>query len=74
MSFQIGTRVRWNSWEGTILSVRGSWYGVAFDENIGGHSLDGLCQDGHGLFVQQDFLECELPDDFDIPDDMGLLL
>lgn len=34
---------------GTIRSIsNGGWVGVEFDEDIGGHSLQGLVKDGYG--------------------------
>lgn len=40
---------------GTVRSIRNSSYvaGVEFDCDIGGHSLGGLCEDGHGLYVHE---------------------
>lgn len=43
---------------GTVFStpiVNGS-YGVVFDVNVNGHSLDGRCPYGHGLWVSPENL------------------
>lgn len=35
---------------GTIVAMSCGMYGVEFDENVSGHSLDGACDPGHGLW------------------------
>lgn len=32
-------------------------YGIAFEENIHGHSLSGRCMNGHGFFIEPYALE-----------------
>lgn len=36
---------------GTIAIVDGDEIGVAFDDDIGGHDLNGMCNDGHGWWL-----------------------
>ena len=33
------------------------WVGVVFDENFGGHSLDGQCDSGYGYWVREECLD-----------------
>ena len=58
-SFKVGDRVRCikdvenypsEGKLGTICSVIGSYVGVAFDEEISGHTCSGTCIDGYGLY------------------------
>lgn len=58
-SFKVGDRVRCikdvenypsGGKLGTICDVDGSYIGVAFDEEISGHTCGGICVDGHGLW------------------------
>lgn len=60
-SFKVGNRVRCirdvdgfssGGKLGTICYVAGLRIGVAFDEEISGHTCAGICADGHGLWVQ----------------------
>lgn len=45
--------------EGTVLSVdEDCFIGVAWDKDIKGHNLDGLCEHGHGWWC--DFSDIEL--------------
>lgn len=58
-SFKVGDRVRCTrdvdgypsgGKLGTICYVAGLRVGVAFDEEISGHTCGGICVDGHGLW------------------------
>lgn len=58
-SFKVGDRVRCikdvenypsGGKLGTIYNVCSSYIGVAFDEEISGHTCNGICADGHGLW------------------------
>lgn len=58
-SFKVGDRVRCigdvdgypsGGKLGTICYVVGLCVGVAFDEEISGHTCCGICADGHGLW------------------------
>ena len=58
-SFKVGYRVRCirdvdgfssGGKLGTICYVCSSYIGVAFDEEISGHTCVGICADGHGLW------------------------
>lgn len=62
-SFKVGDRVRCiqdveiypsRGKLGTICSVIGPYIGVAFDEEISGHTCNGICADGHGLYCFAD--------------------
>lgn len=67
MRFQVGDRVRAiqniygfeiNSLTGTITVISEDSIGVAFDSYIPcAHSLDGRCENGYGLWVDEDALE-----------------
>ena len=48
--FDPGDRVMYldNGNVGTVLSQYGADVSVYFDNNIGGHTLNGRCPDGHG--------------------------
>lgn len=68
MKFTVGDRVRvkaqcdfsnMRGMTGTVVSVKliksGLSYGVYFDKRIlGGHSCDGICEDGHGYYFYGD--------------------
>lgn len=58
-SFKVGDRVRCikdvenypsGGKLGTICNVCSSYIGVAFDEEISGHTCGGTCIDGYGLY------------------------
>lgn len=49
---------------GKVVCVRGNNYGVKFDTNVGGHSLDGLIDDGYGRYLT--FFELELIEEQEI--------
>lgn len=67
MRFQVGDRVKAirniygsevDSFTGTITVIFGNNIGVAFDSYISGaHNLCGLCENGYGLWVDEDNLE-----------------
>jgi len=66
-SFAVGDRVRalysvgslcCNGEIGTVMAVLSEDdIGVAYDNDIGGHDLDGRCKDGHGWWSSESFLE-----------------
>lgn len=72
MQFEIGDRIQIKEWndgfkksmivgsKGTIINVHPSSIGVAFDEDIAGHSCGNLCQPGHGWWIfsnEYDYIE-----------------
>lgn len=61
--FAVGDRVRctcsvgWTDIRdavGTILETDGDVFGIAFDDNINGHDLNGKCENRHGWWVTGD--------------------
>ena len=53
----VGDRVQHVSWgNGTVHVIHDTMYGVYFDENFGGHFLDGTCPDGHGWWCRREEL------------------
>ena len=66
MSFNIGDRVicttrvadyyDTENISGTVVTLDGFSCGVVFDVNVNGHSLDGLCLYGYGLWVHSEDL------------------
>ncbi|MGM9663667.1 MAG: hypothetical protein ACI3XF_02385 [Eubacteriales bacterium] len=41
---------------GTVVTSDKRYYGVKFDENVDGHSLEGRCPYGYGLWVHSENL------------------
>lgn len=82
--FQTGDRIRAtvtvgaeevNDAVGTIIDIDFHDYAVRFDEYIGGHTCDGLCEDGYGWWVYEEHmivLNNPLPD-IDIPSEIDLI-
>ena len=67
-SFAVGDRVRvicnvgcfgdYHMGEiGTIRDITGLGIGIAFDNNICGHDLNGKCENGHGWWIDVDLIE-----------------
>lgn len=66
--FNVGDRVKLiKSWgiqagfEGTIMcfsnGASGVLCGVNYDEDVGGHNLNGCCEYGHGWYAPEDHFE-----------------
>ena len=66
MSFNIGDRVicttrvdgyyNTENISGTVVTLDERAYGVVFDVNVSGHSLDGRCPYGYGLWARSEDL------------------
>lgn len=57
--YQIGDRVFYDpDGYGTVVSIDDMppFVGIRFDNDIGGHTCDGLCEDGHGFWILWDAL------------------
>lgn len=79
MEYKVGDRVVWvcndePTYHGTVIVERNEdgWYGVCFDEDIGGHDLNGLCPNGHGFWMPPGLLRRapSLLEDIDIGEDV----
>ncbi len=57
----VGFNERVKDSHGTVRDVNpdGDWVEVEFDDNIGGHTLDGKCKDGHGWVCPSKKLKVE---------------
>lgn len=54
----VGDRVQHVSWgDGTVHVISGGLYGICFDEDFGGHILNGTCPDGHGWWCGKEELK-----------------
>ena len=41
---------------GVIVTIDNTMVGIRFDDDIGGHDLGGLCEDGHGYYLFPEML------------------